>query len=378
MNTFTAMLPSSETAPPPLAIPRPPSAYSVVPAEACDGVKEEILGLMRSNFSWSAEADVWYRWAYEQSPYSSNRCWFVETADRQRIGFTALMPRRMQVDGRTCDVGQAANLNVLAEHRGTAAAVKLQRAVTSHVDGSELAFAFGITRNAVAVQCRAGYRDLGTFSRWIKYFRTGHKLRARIPWSGVRRVVAGGLDLGLRLTAPETWRRLPAGWQVLHEPAFDERFDVLWDAAAPTCGITTERTSRYLNWRFGLDPQRRYQTLALQDERGVLRGYVVYLYPDPEQQIPFGAIVDLLAVDRTALDALLAALCSHLRRGGAHGVQLLSFTSPFVELAMKKCGFFRRESDYHLLVHLHPSLKPRETELLDRQHWHLIEAEAKF
>lgn len=378
MDTSVAILPSPETAPPLPANSRTSTNYSVIASESCQETKAQILGLMRSNFSWSDEAEVWYRWAYEQSPYASNLCWFVETASQQRVGFTALMPRRMQVDGRGCDVGQAANLNVLAEHRGSAAAIKLQRAVTAHVDGSDLAFAFGITRNAVAVQRRAGYHDLGTFSRWVKFFRTEHKLRSRIPWNGPRRVVAGVLDLGLRLGAAETWRRLPTGWQVQHEPPFDERFDELWEAAAPNCGITTERTSQYLNWRFGLDPQRQYRTLAVQDERGRLRGYAVYLYPDPEEQHPFGAIIDLLAVDRVALDALLPVLCVHLRRGGADGVQLLSLTSPFVETSLKHAGFFRRDSNYHLMVHLHPSLKSREAELLDGHRWHLIEAEAKF
>ena len=54
-------------------------------------------------------------------------------------------------------------------------------------------------------------------------------------------------------------------------------------------------------------------------------------------------------------------------------MQLLSLTSPFVETSLKHAGFFRRDSDYHLMVHLHPSLKSREAELLDRRHWHLIE-----
>jgi len=115
-------------------------------------MKPEILRLMRDNFSWSQQADVWHHWAYEQSPYRPNYCWFVETEDQETVGFTGLMARRMKVAERVCDVGQAANLNVQAEHRGTAAAIKLQRALISHVEESDLALAFGITRNAVAVR----------------------------------------------------------------------------------------------------------------------------------------------------------------------------------------------------------------------------------
>ena len=111
------------------------------PATAAD-VKEDLLRLMRSNFPWGHEADVWYRWGYEQSPYRPNVCWLVETEARERVGFTSLMPRRMKVGETICDAGQAANLNVAAEHRNALAAVKLQRAVVSHVDQSDMALAF--------------------------------------------------------------------------------------------------------------------------------------------------------------------------------------------------------------------------------------------
>ena len=49
-----------------------------------------------------------------------------------------------------------------------------------------------------------------------------------------------------------------------------------------TFGITTERTSQYLNWRFGLDPQRQYRTLAVQDAQGGHSGPV----PEPADNDP--------------------------------------------------------------------------------------------
>jgi len=357
---------------------RPSTSYTVSAAPSAEERKTEILKLMRANFSWCREAEVWHHWAYEQSPFAANRCWFVETEQQETVGFTALMPRRMKVAERVCDVGQAANLNVQVEHRGTAAAIKLQRAVVSHIDQGEMAFAFGITRNACAVQRRAGYRDLGMFSRWIKLFRTDHKLKKRIPWKWPRAVVAGLLDAALRLRAHETWHRLPRGWQVQHDLPFDERFDSLWEAAAPSFGIATERSSTYLRWRFGLDPQLEYRTLAIQNERGELRGYAIYLFHDPEESLPFGAIIDILAVDQQSADAVLSSLSSHLRHLGATGIQMLYFGSPLIEEALQRCGFFRRSSDFHLLAHLHPSLQPREAELLAPACWHMTEAEGKF
>ena len=357
---------------------RPSTSYTVSAAPSAEEPKAAILKLMRANFSWSREAEVWHHWAYEQSPFAANRCWFVETEQQETVGFTALMPRRMKVAEHVCDVGQAANLNVQIEHRGTAAAIKLQRAVVSHVDESDLAFAFGITRNAVAVQRRAGYRDLGTFSRWIKLFRTEHKLHGRIPWRWPRRAVAGILDAVLRMRAAETWHRMPRGWQVQHDLPFDTRFDVLWEAAAPSFGIATERSSVYLKWRYGLDPQLKYRTLTVQNARGELQGYAIYQFRDPEESLPFGAIVDIVAVDRQAADAVLASLCLHLRRSGATGIQMLYFGSPLIEGALQRCGFFRRSSDFHLLAHLNPSLQPRAAELLDPAFWHVTEAEGKF
>ena len=347
------------------------------PATAAD-VKDDLLRLMQSNFPWGHQAELWYRWGYEQSPYRPNVCWLVETEARERVGFTSLMPRRMKVGETVCDVGQAANLNVAAEHRNALAAVKLQRAVVSHVDQSEMALAFGITRNAVAVLCRAGYRDLGGFSRWIKFFRTEHKLSRWIPWRGLRRAVASVVDLSLRLRAAETYQRVPAGWQLLFDPPFDDRFDELWQAASSNFGVATERTSEYLQWRFGRDPQQEYRTLAVQDSEGTLRGSVTYLFPEPEVTPPMGVIVDLLPADAVASQVLLGALCRHLRRAGAVGMQMMYFGSPLIETALRRFQFFRRESEYRLLAYLPPNYRDRQSELLDPTRWHVTEAEAKF
>ena len=352
--------------------------YTIAAPADADDVKDDLLRLMRSNFPWGHQAEAWYRWGYEQSPYRQNVCWLVETEARERVGFTSLMPRRMKVGETVCEVGQAANLNVAAEHRNALAAVKLQRAVVSHVDQSEMALAFGITRNAVAVLCRAGYRDLGGFSRWIKFFRSEHKLARRIPWRGPRRAIAAVMDFGLRLGATETYQRVPAGWQVLCDPPFGERFDELWQAASSNFAVATERTSEYLQWRFGRDPQLQYRTLAVQDSDGRLRGSVIYLFPDPEASLPMATIVDLLPADSAALQVLLAALCQHLRHEGAVGVQMMYFGSPLIESALRRFQFFRRESEYRLLAYLHPNRRDRQAELLDPTRWHVTDAEAKF
>ena len=352
--------------------------YTIAAPADADDVKDDLLRLMRSNFPWGHQAEAWYRWGYEQSPYRQNVCWLVETEARERVGFTSLMPRRMKVGETVCEVGQAANLNVAAEHRNALAAVKLQRAVVSHVDQSEMALAFGITRNAVAVLCRAGYRDLGGFSRWVKFFRTEHKLSRWIPWRWLRRAVASVVDLGLRLRATETYQRLPAGWQVLVDPPFDERFDELWQAASSHFGVATERTSEYLQWRFGRDPQQVYRTLAVLDSEGKLRGSVIYLFPEPEVTVPMGCIVDLLAADATALQVLLAALCRKLRQEGAVGIQMMYFGSSLIESGLRRLQFFRRESEYRVLTYLHPNYRDRQDELLDPARWHVTEAEAKF
>ena len=352
--------------------------YTIAAPVTAADVKGDLLRLMQQNFPWGHQADLWYHWGYEQTPFRPNVCWLVETEARERVGFTSLMPRRMKVGEQIHETGQAANLNVSAEHRNALAAVKLQRAVVSHVDQSEMALAFGITRNAVAVLCRAGYRDLGGFSRWIKFFRTEHKLTRWIPWVWPRRVVASVVDCGLRVQASETYRRLPDGWQLLLDPPFDQRFDDLWRNASTNFTVATERTSEYLRWRFGRDPQLQYRTLAVQDSEGRLRGSVIYLFPDPEASLPLATIVDLLPADADALPVLLTAFCRLLRREGAVGVQMLYFGSPMIEAALTRFQFYRRESDYRLLAYLHPNYRNRQAELLDPTRWHVTDAEAKF
>lgn len=57
--------------------------YTIAASATAADVKDDLLRLMRSNFSWGPQAEAWYRWGYEQSPYPSNVCWLVETEARE-------------------------------------------------------------------------------------------------------------------------------------------------------------------------------------------------------------------------------------------------------------------------------------------------------
>ncbi|MEX0827501.1 MAG: hypothetical protein WD005_00965, partial [Haliea sp.] len=56
---------------------------------------------------------------------------------------------------------------------------------------------------------------------------------------------------------------------------FDERFDRLFEASAPTSGIVGVRDARYLNWRYRDNPL--YESHVLMSEQGGrLQGYLVF------------------------------------------------------------------------------------------------------
>jgi hypothetical protein len=352
--------------------------YTITAAPIANRIKHELLPLMRRNFVWGSDADIWYRWGYEQTPYSPNSCWLVKTDQHEPVGFTTLMPRRMKVGERVCDVGQAANLNVTAEHRSGSAAIKLQRALVNHLDQSELAFTFGITSNAVAVLKRAGYADLVGFARWVKVLRTEHKLPTRIRSPLIRRGLGRMLDVALRWRCGDPLARVPKGWSVHVDPPFDERFDDLWEVASWRFPIATVRDRQYLNWRFGLDPHCSCHSLAVADSGGRLHGYLIYHLIQETDLVSVCEIVDLLPLDESALRLLLLTLSNRLRATGCARIEMLYCGAKWVQRMLARCGFFRRPSQHHLLVRWNQRLSDRNAELLIPEAWHMTYAEAKF
>ncbi len=266
---------------------------------------------------------------------------------RQVIGGAGLMHRRFAIAGEVVKGGAAIDLNVDSQQRSVGPAMTLARAVMRLADerGVSCLYGFPIPR-AAGVLKRCGYRQLGEMSNWTMMLRSEIKLRGVLRSSLAAKLAAPLVDAGLRWKSPDKNWRLPQ--QVVSETptTFDERFNRLWQTAAQRFGVLGERSANYLKWRFSKCPELKYECFALKGRScGELLGYVVWYRSDESI-----CIADLLAVDDSATELLLAEFTRKARRLRADAIRMACFAMPKFYAQLEAIGFSRRKDSYPVLV----------------------------
>lgn len=304
--------------------------------------RAQVLDLWRRNLPGAGEAR--YTWLYERGPALG---WLLETDGGRCVGMAGIMQRKFHCGGVDATIGQAVDFNIDPGHRSGGPALKLQRAVTATVTAGRfpLLYAFPNDQSKPVLE-RVGYRPLGPFGRWVKLLRSEVRLQRCLRYPALTKVIAGAVDLGLRLTSRESRESAPKELRFDVINSFDDRFDQLWQRARGAMQFIGERTAEYLNWRFAQAPDIRHSALTMTDEAGRLSGYIVYC-----RQGNTILVGDLLADDTRRMEPLLGEFIRRMRWERAESVTLTFLGPTYIEDLLERFGFWRRPSDWTVLIH---------------------------
>ncbi|MFN0197920.1 MAG: hypothetical protein ACKVT0_14335 [Planctomycetaceae bacterium] len=326
----------------------------------------ELLALWSRNLPVAGSARQ--EWLYDSG---SARNWFLRNAAGECIGSAGLMRRRMKVGGRQFAAGQTVDLNVDAGFRSVGPALSLQRHLAAQLGDYARGLLYGVPGpQAMGVLNRVGYRPVGVFERWAKPLRTYDKLKSHIAFPALGRAAAFAVDYGLALKSRDFWLRLPSQYAVEKLSRFDERFDRLWEKGSSQFPIVGERTSEYLQWRFGDNPDRQFDILALvsAQSREIL-GYVVSHVINRKL-----TIADLFFVDIHSLDWTLTAFLKMVRRQPIDLVTMVYLGSSALTDRLKAFGFYRRPFERQLLIL--PDSTELSADVFDDQNWYFTKADS--
>jgi hypothetical protein len=94
---------------------------------------------------------------------------------------------------------------------------------------------------------------------------------------------------------------------------FDERIEIFWDKIKDDYSFITEKSRKYLNWRY-CDPRAGEYHIKQAEANGDVLGYCVYRVNKHDSEYPRGYIMDLITapnrIDVTA--SLLTSALEHL------------------------------------------------------------------
>lgn len=336
--------------------------YRVIPADPIES-RTDVLGLWRRNLPEASEDR--FAWLYQSG---RSRAWLLHGDDGSPVGAAGLMDRSLHTPDGLVPAGQAIDLNVDQTHRSVGPALSLARAVVEEAgrQGGRLIYAFPNEYSAPVLR-RVGYRDLGSFQRWVKPLRANavadrlHRPLARLAVSAASPVINTALAAGSR----EAYTRRPADVQVTVADRFDASFDAFWEKASSRFAFLGERTSAYLTWRFSQCPEARHEVLSLRDGQQNLLAYLVYCNREGTVYVN-----DFLFADVRNLHLLWAEFLRLMRRRKAAAVITMYLGDPAVSQALRKFGFWQRPAKWATMVHAKalPSV-------LEEQRWHLTRAD---
>ena len=329
--------------------------------------RTSLLDLWQRNLPTASAAR--YSWLYEKGPATS---WLLRSETGDTVGSTGLLPRTMKVFDDLLPAGQAVDLNVDEDHRTVGPALGLQRAVTATVKQQQLSLVYGLPNSrSEPLMRRAGYKVLGSVSRWIKLLSCEKALEGRLRCGLARRVVAPVVDSLSGLASLKVFQRRPAGAYTQIADHFDSRFDALWQTASPRFSIVGERKAAYLDWRFRQCPDAVYRVFSLLGARHELRAYVVYCRHKGTVYVN-----DLLFADTQSLKLLLADFLGLMRRHEAEAIVVVYFGSSTLGRVLSGFGFLKRPSDWKVLAYVDQQrLGPNLTPLMDQENWYLTRAD---
>jgi predicted N-acetyltransferase YhbS len=273
-----------------------------------------VFGIRRSLAEW--------RWKFMEGPGKERSLIFLAHDGARIVGQYTVLFRRFLFGGREVLAAQPVDNMIDPAFRQGLGRARMQRALYRAIQNHPLqavtAMGYGFPNHEAYRVGRKllGYRDVGPV----------HVRLRSLTWARhIRRLAGGGWAsrMGGRAHAWAHRHRLrlafpapppPPGTAVRRLPSFDERFDRLWEAAAPSFGVLAVRDRRHLEWRYGSRPSGGCTILGLEKGRALL-GYAVLANREGPDR--FGLLADILCLPGQGLaeSLILRALDQFLETG---------------------------------------------------------------
>ncbi len=288
--------------------------------------------------------DRWYEWAYISNPCGVGVSWLLR-ADGATVGTSGIVPRRLKVGSRVVVAARAGGLGVDQAHRFLGPALMLQKAMLAETRQGRVDLIYSsLPPHLLGLMDRLAYDRIGPLTRYVRVLRVDPYVRRVLGAGSGGRAVAGVLNAPLAGATRLAWR--PG--IVDEATSFDGRFDDLWQRAHPEFDVTSERTSRFLTWRFfGTPVDHPYVILTLSAPAdGRLLGYAVLFTRDD-----VAYLVDVFAEDAgPAMQGVLAACVRWALDAGAVCLVMKCLQQDPLDRVLRRCGFRPRDDGPPMVV----------------------------
>jgi hypothetical protein len=255
-----------------------------------EGDEEAVRTLFSQCFGKEMSHDVW-SWKYEKSPWGSTAA--VAIYEDTIIAHYGGLKMKFCHQGKSFDVYQPCDVMTHPKYRARIFSRRgaMVRAGEFFYKANPMDFAFGFPSERHAV---LGTKQLGyTEHRYVTLL---HK-----EVSGIRHI------LNFKL-------RTDTGWNYVN----DVEIDALWQATKVDYGLSVEKISRYIFWRYRDNPSKQYEPLIVRNRFGkALKAFAVFCRKENEL-----AVLDFFCARDLNITTLFRIFENAAIRYGLKGIRL--------------------------------------------------------
>jgi hypothetical protein len=359
--------------------------YDVVASDP-ELVGLELYQLWCENLALRTTPEAHFQRLYRDAPEPTSTVFLLRArapgpANAEIIGSNGFSIRRFQLgadlEGRAAVSG---DLVVAHAHRGLLPALHLVRAVREHTM-SEFALCYGFPNDkAKGVMVRAGFRVLGTTTRYARVLQHATYLpqvaaRLQAPPRLAKIVNAAARhQLVRRLTPLLDIARLAGQLpEIVHARARhrltvldgpDARFDELWERARSEYDVIGVRTAAMLRWRY---PRGTLAALVRSSDHALM-AYALF-----ELDASRNAHIRDVFGHKSALEPLFALLLPALWWRGAVSASIRILGAPYLAAVVGAHGFEPRPGQRTIVVQVGREHEAVRARLDDAAAWHMLD-----
>ncbi len=340
--------------------------YTIIKADiAAD--KKNILPILQRNLNIISSQR--YDWNYKFCPYGRALCWLAKfESSNLFVGSTSLFPRKLMINEEPIFAAIAGDFAIDKNHRGFGPAFQLQREILSKVNDFGYNFLYGIPNElSRTFFFRIGYKKIGNFNRYIKLLKTDNIPNQYLSGYFRSKIFLKIINFFNSIFSKEKHIKNKVGYSIEMPIHFDKRFDILWEKASKQFNIISERSSRFLNWRYKQSSTYDYKIFCILNDNKELVGYLVYFVK--ENIVHLVDMLFLLSDD--LINFLLAKFILYLKSKGIGAVVVRYMGNDYVDKKLKEFNFFLTKND-DAIVMLYAVNLLYQSYLLDVTNWYFF------
>lgn len=340
---------------------------------------QEVYQLFKDVFGKELDKD-YFLWKNYQNPNGSS-VMKIAVQNEKVIGFNAHWKMKMNFMGNVAYAGQSIDAMVHKKHRrkGIFESMVLDTLEVLKNEGFELRFNFPNESAYQASLGRINIKKVCNVPQYVKVLNGKEVLRMFTSNSIVRGL--GGFILDLWVSINSIKPRVKYNYNIVEIDHFDDMFDSLWERVKDDYPIAVERSSKYLNWRYGFRNNGYKTYAAYKDDE--LVGYMVTALEQKKDKpgLILGHIADLICV-REHKDAVLYLINEaerQMKHAGACAVSCWMIKEWFYAKELERAGFIQMRAPAVLAVlPLGEETKAAGEALFNHKNWYITIGDSDY